>query len=59
MVLLAMYMMVGFRRYGVGSAGESAAPAPADLTRDVTEALEIDSAERTPAPDEEEGKSPK
>ncbi len=44
LVLLAMYMMVGFRRYGFGSAREGVAP----------DSTEVDSAEQTASPAEQD-----
>ena len=44
LVLLAMYMMVGFRRYGFGSVPEGAAP----------DSTEINSVEQTTAPAEDD-----
>ena len=47
LVLLAMYMMVGFRRYGVGSPLESAA----------SESADNDAVEQTTGPAEEDERS--
>jgi hypothetical protein len=52
LVLLAMYMMVGFRRYGFGSARDTDATAPTEI-----EAVEIGAAEQAAAPAEEDGQA--